>query len=85
MKHMLPRFVYVAPGLITLVIALGLSAWLWLLFDAPAPPSRMNTAGAVVNGWTQVGGDTRLQYVDLQGVRCYRMQYSSSLDCVRLP
>jgi hypothetical protein len=42
-------------------------------------------AGSVEDGWTQVGGGTRLQYVDLaEGVRCYRMRYSSRLDCLRL-
>ena len=49
-----------------------------------SPPSKPE-AGSVEDGWTQVGGGTRLQYLDLaEGVRCYRMRYSSRLDCLRL-
>jgi len=68
-----------------LVMGLLLVVLVVVLFVVPTPALRIQP-GEVDDGWTQVGNGTRLQYVDLpDGVRCYRMRYSSNLSCVREP
>jgi hypothetical protein len=53
----------------------------WTLVSIPSLPSPSTSAGP---GWTDVGNGTRLQYVDVDGVRCFRRYYSDQLSCVRL-
>ena len=74
--------------IVGLVIAIEVSFFLWLVLSAISTGSPVRTiqTGEVDGGWTQIGNETRLQYVDLpDGVRCYRMRYSSNLSCVREP
>jgi hypothetical protein len=76
------------PGLT--LIALMLAAWAFVFYVILAPSSAplaapAITPGSVDGGWTQVGNGTRLQFLDLaDGVRCYRMRFSSEMSCVRL-
>ena len=75
-------------GVACLTIGL-LAAWVMFLNSLVSPSSPIQIAriqaGSVEDGWTQVGNGTRLQYVDLaDGVRCYRMRYSSELSCLKI-
>ena len=70
---------YLWPGL--LIMLLGMLAIIAIVLAIPVQPIQ---PGEIDDGWIQVGNRTRLQYVDLaDGVRCYRMRYSSNLSCVR--
>jgi hypothetical protein len=72
-----------APALLPALAGVAVLAML-LTVVALSAPSTPET-GIVEDGWTQVGGGTRLQYVDLaECVRCYRMRDSNRLECLRL-
>ena len=80
-----PAWLWLTPGMFSLLV---LAAVIWA-FVLATPPQSLPTAvqaGEVDGGWTQVGNGTRLQYLDMpEGVRCYRMRYSTNLSCVRVP
>lgn len=86
-RQRLRPWVWLTPGLAVVVSMVAASAFMvWLALAPPsaplAPPAI--TPGSVDGGWTQVGNGTRLQYLDVaDGVRCYRMRYSSDVSCVR--